>query len=80
MYKTAINLLEPPCTTLSLSTQDTSALSHEDQGLTLDTSWSALHQIGEKHIISTFVDQTHIQLTRQSRKKTHIFPKLVFQY
>ena len=28
---------------------------------------------GEKHTISTFVDQTHIQLTRQHRKKTSFF-------
>ena len=32
---------------------------------------------GEKHTISTFVDQTRIQLTRQSRKKS-FFSKLVF--
>ena len=48
-----------------------------DEGLTIKTCYSP-NLTGEKHTISTLVDQTHFQFTHQYRKK-QLFSKLVFQ-
>ena len=44
-----------------------------DNGLTFETSAKDHISTGEKHTISTFVDQTHIQCTRPRRKKAVFF-------
>ena len=49
-----------------------------DEGLTLETSDKTPYPTGDKHTISTFVYQTHIQRTRP-RRKTVLFSKLVLQ-
>ena len=54
---------------VSPSSEQTEGAVCSDEGLTLETS--AKHHTpctGDKHTISTFVDQTHIQRTRPRRK------------